>query len=340
MSLLPIAKKNVVLSNITFEAINADSSQLGHVTAIMGNSGTGKSTIIKLLIDNDLKYTGEIITNPKVPIISYVPQDDVFFEHLTPLQNARYFENKSNYKSNFNSDLFNSLLETLGLTEVLKSKSVIELSGGQRKRIMLLRALSIKPDFLLLDEPCTGLDAEVKMQFLFKLRQLVKDYDLFVLYITHHQDEAKIIADDVIYLSKDPLSNAVNRISKDTITNFIGHTPTIESAKVFHFPDLNVFKFSRDNNILKFTNQKSDNFISLKSDFIEFNDEDGFEYEVISKSTIYSQIKLKESGTILITQTNKIKGLKYCTLNGQGNEYNNEGQFISQIQITHNKIIS
>ena len=206
-------KKSLVLSNISFVAKNSDTSQLGHVTAIMGNSGAGKSTILNLLLGIFTNFEGEIITNPKEPVISFVPQTPELFEHLTPIQNANFFENISNYKSKYNTKLFDELVITLDLAEVLKAKSVNELSGGQKQRLMLLRALSIKPNFLLLDEPCTGLDAEGKMQFLYKLRQLVKEYDLFVIYITHHQDEAKIIADDIIYLTKDPLTNCVNNIN-------------------------------------------------------------------------------------------------------------------------------
>lgn len=329
-----------VLSNISFEAINHDTTQLGHVTAIMGESGAGKSTILKLLLGIETNYTGEIITNPKQPIISYVPQEALLFEHLTPLQNARYFENISNYKTNFNLTLFNSLVETLDLNEVLRAKSVNEISGGQRQRLSLLRALSIKPHFLLLDEPCTGLDADVKIQFLYKLRQLVKEYDLFVIYITHHQDEAKLIADEVVYLSKDRSTNSVNKIAKGTITEFIEQTPTIESAKVFHFPDLNILHFRSTDAKVHLSKEQSGNCIAFKSDFLAFNNECGFEFEVIAKSAVYNQIKLQESANILIVKNKNISNFKYCTLEGQCVEYDSQGFFLRKLQVSQNKIIS
>lgn len=332
-------KLQEVLSNVTFEINNKEAKKHGHVAAIMGESGAGKSTILKLILGIESGYIGTITTTPITPTISYVPQEAILFEHLTPLQNARYFENVSNYKSKFDLNLFESLVATLDLKNVLQSKSVLELSGGQRQRLSLLRALSIRPDFLLLDEPCTGLDAEVKLQFLYKLRQLIQEFDLFVLYITHHQDEARIIANDVIYLTKDEKTNCVSKVIKGEIRDFVHQTPTLEAAKVFHFPDLNIIPIKVEENKIYPTKENlTSNSITLKSENISFNNEAGFEFKVISSSPMFTQIKLNGSKILLIVDKQNIHEFKYCCFDGDCNEYNSTGFFLGKLKIAKNKI--
>lgn len=329
-----------VLSGISFDIQNSNTNQLGHVTAIMGESGAGKSTILKLILGIEKPDQGIIVTYPEHPVISYVPQEAILFEHLTPMQNARYFEDIANYKSRFNSGLFSILVDILELGDVLKSKSVLDLSGGQRQRLSLLRALSIKPDFLLLDEPCTGLDAEVKIQFLWKLRQLVREYDLFVLYITHHHEEATIISDEVIYLSKNILTNCVSKITKAETLDFIDRTPTVDAAKVFHFPHLNIIAFDETTNSLLFTDPNCDHHsVTVKSDELHFNNESGQEFEIIAMSSIYMHVRLKNTGQMLICKNQSIQDLKYCSVNGNCNEYDSDGLYLKNLTISNNKIV-
>lgn len=141
----------------------ASQSQRGHVSAIMGPSGCGKTTLLKLIAGIECPQSGSVHTEPPEPCVSYLPQTVVLFDHLSPMENARLFQTVSARRSRFDERRFSTLSETLGVAEILRtSKSVREISGGQRQRLSLLRALSVNPDFLLLDEPCIGLDAEVK----------------------------------------------------------------------------------------------------------------------------------------------------------------------------------
>ena len=191
-----------------FKDLNLEiKAKQGHVVALMGASGSGKSTLLKLILENEKPQTGSIKFDMSNPVIAYLPQEPVLFEHLTPMQNARYFQRSSYYKKHFNENLFWELITSLNIQDVLeKSKSVLELSGGQRQRLSLLRALSIQPDLLLLDEPTNGLDATVKLQFLNKLREVVLKYGLMVIYVTHHKLETELIADEVIYISSNSKS--------------------------------------------------------------------------------------------------------------------------------------
>ena len=155
-------KNDPIFKDLSFKISGSDSGR-GHVIALMGASGTGKSTLFKLILQTEKIQNGAISFDKKEPVIAYLPQEPVLFEHLSPKQNARYFERSSYFKKRFNESLYNELIHSLNIDDVLKeTRSVLEMSGGQRQRLSLLRALSIQPDFLLLDEPTTGLDAEGK----------------------------------------------------------------------------------------------------------------------------------------------------------------------------------
>ena len=239
-------KNKFVFEDISLEIKSDDTT--GYVSAIMGASGCGKTTLLKLILEVEKPFSGQIIKEPTQPVISYVPQDAMLFEHLTPLQNARYFEMINNYKPRFCNKLFDQVSTILELDCILnKSKSIYELSGGERQRLSLLRALSIQPDMLLLDEPLTGLDADVKKEFLIKLREITLQYKLLVLYVTHNNMEPQLIADEIVYMIEDEKQNVIKNISQNDIIEFIRRPPSLEAAKVFKYPDLNILYCTLDN---------------------------------------------------------------------------------------------
>ena len=272
----------------------------GKVTAIMGSSGSGKSTLMKLLLDIESPISGNIVMLPAKPIFSYVPQEPVLFEHLSIKDNARYFQFAGVYKKRFNETLYNELAISLGLEEVVNStKSDLQLSGGQKQRQSLLRALSIEPDFLLLDEPCNGLDAEVKRSFLNKLREITQRYDLFVLYITHHKLEAQLIADEVVYLIQDK-DLAVKRSAKGTILDFMESPPVLDAAYVFRFPDVKILPLKRgveggDIEITSNAEEVSEYWL-VEDENIKLGTEKGVHFKIVSKSSVYTVIRNEETG--------------------------------------------
>lgn len=333
-------KKKTVLSNISFNINYEKGNKGGHIVALMGESGSGKSTMLKLILGLEKKFNGEIITEYDNPVISYIPQEPVLFEHLTCLQNARYFENISNYKNRFDDKLFTRLTHILGLHEALRSKSVQELSGGQKQRLSILRALSVKSDFLLLDEPCTGLDADIKMKFLIQLRQLADELNLLIIYITHHHDEARIIADEVVYLLRNETENFVDQVVVGPIKEFIHKTPALQAAKVFHFPELNVLPIVRNGECIKIASQKFDNseYLTFKNSSISFSKISGFKFDIIGRSTMLNQLKLKDSEVILLTNSHDINEQPFVNINGSCNLYDKNGSFSCQIELDNNII--
>lgn len=284
----------------------------GHCTAIMGPSGSGKSTLLKLLLGIEKPRNGKLFIDPENPVISYVPQEAVLFEHLSPKKNARYFQFAGAYKHRFDENLYHELVQSLGLTEVIKNaKSVTEISGGQKQRLSLLRALSINPDFILLDEPCNGLDAEVKRTFLNKLREITEHYGLFVMYITHHKLEAQLVADDVVYLVQDKTTGTVKQAAQGSIIEFMEKPPVLEAAYVFRFPDVKVLPMKPGANggmvIAENENDITEHWL-VEDTQIEFNNSDGFPFKVLSKSAVYTVIQNEEADVEWMVDSKLLEG--------------------------------
>mgnify|MGYP001794868042 CR=1 FL=1 len=213
-----------------------------HIHFILSPSGYGKSTLFKLILKviNPQKGIVKIDDGAR---ISYVPQEPVLFEHLSIYDNATFFKYLLARKKEFNIELFNEYAKILGLDDtILRSKkNVTQLSGGQKRKLSLLKALSLNPNILLLDEPTTGLDAQIKMGLLSQLKDLVHKYNILVLYITHHFEEAVLIGDKVHYLLKNP-NGVIANISTQDIQDFKLNPPCLEAAYLVDFPDNRIQK--------------------------------------------------------------------------------------------------
>jgi ABC-type multidrug transport system ATPase subunit len=169
--------------------------------------------------------------------IAYVPQEPILFDHLSIYDNATFFKNIKARRKEFDPLLFKELSKVLGLNdEILYSnKKISQLSGGQKRKLSLLKALSLNPNILLLDEPTTGLDAQVKMELLSQLKKLAHKYRIQVLYITHHFEEAVFIGDKLHYLLKEN-GSVINEISTQTMGEFKMSPPSLEAAYLVDFP--------------------------------------------------------------------------------------------------------
>lgn len=344
-------KKNKILfKDLSFEITQPVGK--GFVIGLMGISGSGKSTILKLILGIEKIYQGKISISPSSPVIAYVPQESVMFEHLKPTENAEYFNRISNYKSRFNRDLFNEVAKTLQIEDVLKNAtSVNEISGGQRQRISLLRAMSIQPDILLLDEPLTGLDEEVKDQFLQTLATLIQRFSLMVIYVTHHRKEAEFISDVILYLEKEKNIEVVSSANQIKTELFFNKPPTVSALNATKELRVNTLHFlQKENGTIKpievssITNDSAIQLISFSEEIIQFSNETGFEFEVAAETGTYTILLLKDTN-IVLTMENKIfkerqngKG-KYISLTGKGNLYDSRGQFIRMTEIKNNQIL-
>jgi sulfate transport system ATP-binding protein/sulfonate transport system ATP-binding protein len=204
----------------------------GHVYAVMGVSGSGKTTLFRLITGSVRPARGliDVEAGGERVVFSYLPQRAVLFEHLSRMDNARYFARLRSTNARFDGELFERMISQLRLRDALNSDRPVSLmSGGEMQRLSLLRAISIRPHVMLLDEPCTGLDVPVRDDFLIALRELADVYGLLILYITHHADEAVLVADRIIFLLRD-LAGVT--IIEDTLDAFLLSPPSPTAAQM------------------------------------------------------------------------------------------------------------
>jgi ABC-type sulfate/molybdate transport systems ATPase subunit len=112
------------------------------------------------------------------------------------------------------------------------AQPIEDLSGGEKQRVALARSLSVRPQVLLLDEPCAGLDASVKQDFLMRLREMVDRFSLLAIYTTHHADEALTVADSVLYLSRRAPTYDTVDVTLMSAQRFADEPPTVQAAQI------------------------------------------------------------------------------------------------------------
>jgi ABC-type multidrug transport system ATPase subunit len=342
-------KNKQVFRDLTFDI--GQKAGRGFVVALMGSSGSGKSTILKLILGIEKNYSGKITISPSNPVISYVPQEPVLFEHLTPLENAEYLLKVGNYKSKFDKELFSEITKTLQIEEVLNNaKSVNEISGGQKQKISLLRALSIKPDILLLDEPLTGLDEEVKDQFLQTLATIIDKYKLMVIYVTHHRKEAEFISDVVAYLDNDKTNDSNTHVKISFTKEFFNKPPTVSALNAIKEIRVNTLQFElQEGGAIKpigfswHLPGKNVYLMSFQDEIINFSDNVGLEYAKVAETGSYAILKLDNADIPLTIDLETLKEKNYLGkgrlyLEGKVNIYDNYGQFLKTAEIKDNII--
>lgn len=187
---------DIVIERGTF-VVKAQGTLQEGITTLMGPSGSGKSTFLKALCGLLTPKTGRIIANDVVwyekgrgiPTqdrhIGYMPQGNIVFPHMTVEENIRYSKQGS-------PELFDHIVERLRLTPHLKKKAK-GLSGGEQQRVALGRALYSKPVLLILDEPLTALDVNLRAQLQQDLVAIISEWAIPCLWVTHSEEEAAAV---------------------------------------------------------------------------------------------------------------------------------------------------
>jgi len=157
--------------------INLDIKKNDFIT-IIGPNGSGKSSLVKLIIGSLKSNSGKIIRNKDLKI-SYVPQK-IQINQTIPI-NAEYFL-KLNKK--FEEKLFTKIINDLKITDFLNTQ-LNDLSGGQRQKILLAKALLCKPNLLILDEPAQNLDISGQLEFYNYITKLHREQKISILMISH-----------------------------------------------------------------------------------------------------------------------------------------------------------
>ena len=181
------------------------SFEIGKFYAIIGKSGTGKSTLLSLLAGLDNPEEGEILfkdeniektgyTNHRKNNISLVFQNYNLIDYLTPLENIRLVNNKAS----------GDILNELGLDNQQIRRNVMKLSGGQQQRVAIGRALVSEAPIILADEPTGNLDEHTAGEIIDILKKLAKERNKCVIVVTHSKEVARA-ADTVLELNNKKL---------------------------------------------------------------------------------------------------------------------------------------
>jgi lipooligosaccharide transport system ATP-binding protein len=214
--------------------------QTGTCFGMLGPNGAGKTTMMKMIYgkatrDRDCAGTIDILGHDPARdelAIKYrsgvVPQENNLDEELNVIQNLMIYAKFYALAPNVAKERIDSLLSFLELAEKAKSK-IRELSGGMQRRLVIARALLNNPQLLILDEPTTGLDPQVRHVIWDKLRQLRKQ-GTTILLTTHYMEEAFQLADNVLIMDKGRkvLEDAPQRLLRDNIETFVLEVPTTD----------------------------------------------------------------------------------------------------------------
>ena len=195
----------------SFQAVSQVSLEIksGTLIALLGPSGSGKSTLLRLISgletpdSGKIWLTGEDATHQSVQDrnIGFVFQHYALFKHLTVRKNIAFALELRKASSQQVKARVDELLELVQL-HGLGDRYPSQLSGGQRQRVALARALAVEPKVLLLDEPFGALDAKVRKDLRVWLRRLHDEVHVTTVFVTHDQEEAMEVADEIVIMNK------------------------------------------------------------------------------------------------------------------------------------------
>jgi sulfate transport system ATP-binding protein len=194
----------------TFVALDDVSVEVpaGSLTALLGPSGSGKSTLLRIIAGLEQPDGGRVLIDghditskpPQKRGVGFVFQHYAAFKHMTVWKNVAFGLEIRRRPRREIKDRVTQLLELVQLGG-LADRYPAQLSGGQRQRMALARALAVEPNVLLLDEPFGALDARVRKELRAWLRRLHDEVHVTTIFVTHDQEEAMDLADQIVVMS-------------------------------------------------------------------------------------------------------------------------------------------
>ena len=283
----------------------------GKLVGLLGPSGSGKTTILRMLAGLEKQDEGDVIIDgknvnaltPDQRKIGFVFQSYALFPYMTVYDNIAYGLKVQKRDKKFIKNRVHELLDLVGLPGVEK-RYPNQLSGGQRQRIALARALAPQPEVLLLDEPFAAIDAKVRKELRTWLRETIDKVGITSIFVTHDQDEAIEIADEIIITNKGRIEQVGNPVEiyenpkTPFVAQFIGQSVVIKD-----FGKLKGFEKENDSQ-----------YGVIRPEFVEISDneneiiantaadsayEDGIIEEVLFRGNTY-EIKVR-IGNITVT---------------------------------------
>ena len=214
----------------------------GSFTTLLGPSGCGKTTILRMVAGLETPSDGEILVNGnrinEVPIhkrnIGLVFQNYALFPHKSVFDNVAF---GLKYRDVPKDESRRRVAQALELVRLpgMESRLPSQLSGGQQQRIALARAVVIQPDVLLLDEPLSALDANLREEMRVELKKIQRELNITTLFVTHDQEEALAMSDTVVVMSEGESEQqgapeeVYNRPASAFVADFLGYSNLLEA---------------------------------------------------------------------------------------------------------------
>jgi putative spermidine/putrescine transport system ATP-binding protein len=217
--------------------------QEGELVAFLGPSGCGKTTTLRMIAGFEqptsgvISFGGDDVTHlaPERRNVGMVFQNYALFPHMTVEQNVAYGLEMRRVERREIAARVAAMLDKVQLGG-LGSRYARQISGGQQQRTALARALVINPAVLLLDEPLANLDAKLREEMRFYIRELQREFDITTIYVTHDQAEALVLADRIAVMMDGVLHqigaprDIYERPASARVASFIGLTNLIEAT--------------------------------------------------------------------------------------------------------------
>jgi len=196
-----VALRGVVLPLAHF-TLEVSLDLRARTTALYGPSGAGKTSVLEVIAGlrkprgGRVELHGRDVTDlpPRLRRAGYVPQDDALFPHMSVRQNVFY-------AAQAGLPLPHHVLDVLEIGTLLDRRPK-SLSGGERKRVALARALLSDPEVLLLDEPLSGVDVALRDRVLEYLVRVRDEFPIPMIYVTHQMAEVEAVCDEIVHLER------------------------------------------------------------------------------------------------------------------------------------------
>src|ERR1700704_1035891 len=217
----------------------------GSLVCLLGPSGCGKTTTLRLIAGfveptaGEIRVGEKVVSSPARTVpperrnMSMIFQSYALWPHMTVAENVAYGLKLRKMDKETIAQKLNSILSTTHLDQ-LAERYPGELSGGQQQRVALARALVVEPETLLLDEPLSNLDANLREEMRFEVRRLHDEYRYTTVYVTHDQSEAMTTADVIAVMNAGKIEQAgspediYDRPRSEFVARFIGSSNVIK----------------------------------------------------------------------------------------------------------------
>lgn len=226
-----------VLKNINFEI------EKGKFYTLLGPSGCGKTTILRIIAgftdvsNGKVTLNGEDVTNlpPNKRKVNTVFQDYALFPHMNVFENIAFGLRLKKTPENIIKEKVANALKMVQLSGY-ENREISQMSGGQQQRVAIARALVNEPEVLLLDEPLSALDLKLRTDMQYELRELQQRLGITFIFVTHDQEEALAMSDEIFVMSKgeivqsgtpvDIYDEPINRF----VADFIGESNIVDGV--------------------------------------------------------------------------------------------------------------